>query len=225
MAEVHWKDPAMSRTLAIIQREHRALAAVLYTFDHVLADIRAGKVAADFAMFDAVLSYVQDFPDRFHHPKEDEVLFPLIMKRAPEVKAVIEELQAQHHEGLRLTSALKWKLDAWKADPDKGFAAFDDAAQKFIEWQRKHMAKEERTVLPAAREKLTAADWIGADAAFADNDDPIFGKNPKQTYDQLLSKIASLAPEPYGLAERKEPKKPEPVPPSRREQLVQLHWI
>jgi branched-chain amino acid transport system ATP-binding protein len=214
----------MSKTLAIVQREHRALAAVLYTFDHVLADIRGGKVTADFALFDAVLDYVQDFPDRFHHPKEDEVLFPLILKRAPEVKAVIEELQAQHHEGIRLTSDLKWKLDAWKADPAKGFAQFDATAQKFIEWQRKHMAKEERTVIPTAREKLTAADWIGADAAFADNDDPIFGANPKKVYDQLLSKIASLAPEPYGLAERKEPKMAE-ITPSRREQLVQLHWI
>lgn len=215
----------MSRTLAIVQREHRALAAVLYTFDHVLADIRAGKVAADFALFDAILSYVQDFPDRFHHPKEDEVLFPLILKRAPEAKPVIEELQAQHHEGVRLTSDLKWKLDAWKADQAKGFAAFDAAAQKFIEWQRKHMAKEERTVIPTAREKLAAADWVGADAAFADNDDPIFGANPKKAYDQLLSKIASLAPEPYGLAERKEPKKAEAMTPSWREQLVQLHWI
>lgn len=215
----------MSRTLAIIQREHRALAAVLYTFDHVLADIRAGKVAAEFALFDAILSYVQDFPDRFHHPKEDEVLFPLILKRAPELKATIDELQAQHHEGIRLTSELKWKLDAWKADPVAGFAVFDAAAQKFIDWQRKHLAKEERTVLPAAREKLTAADWIGADAAFADNDDPIFGANPKKVYDRLLSRIASLAPEPYGLAERKEPKKAEPVSPDRREELVQLHWI
>ncbi len=215
----------MSRSLAIVQREHRALAAVLYTFDHVLADIRAGKVAPDFAMFDAVLSYVQDFPDRFHHPKEDGILFPLILKRAPEMKPVIEELQAQHHEGVRLTSDLKWKLDAWKADPAKAFAAFDTAAQKFIEWQRKHMAKEERTVIPTAREKLDASDWAAADAAFADNDDPIFGTNPKKAYDQLLSRIASLAPEPYGLAERKGPKKAEPLSPSRREQLVQLHWI
>lgn len=217
----------MSRTLAIIQREHRALAAVLYTFDHVLAEIRAGKIAPDFALLDLVLSYVQDFPDRFHHPKEDEVLFPLILKRAPELKEEIAELQAQHHEGVRLTSDLKWKLDAWKADPDKGFAAFDAAAQKFIDGQRKHLTKEERTVLPAAREKLTAADWIAADAAFADNDDPIFGSSPKKLYDRLLSRIASLAPEPYGLAPRKEPSKreAEPIPPDRREELIQLHWI
>jgi branched-chain amino acid transport system ATP-binding protein len=215
----------MSRTLAIIQREHRALAAVLYTFDHVLADIRAGKIEPDFALFDAVLSYVQDFPDRYHHPKEDEVLFPLVLRRAPEMKDTIAELQAQHHEGVRLTSDLKWKLDAWRKEPAKGFAGFDEAAQKFIDWQRKHLAKEERTVMPAAREKLLAADWVGADAAFADNDDPIFGANPKRVYDQLLSKIASLAPEPYGLAQRKEPAHPEPITPSRREQLVQLHWI
>lgn len=215
----------MSRTLAIIQREHRAIAAVLYTFDHVLAEIRAGKIAPDFTLFGTILSYVQDFPDRFHHPKEDEVLFPLIAKRAPEVKETLAELQAQHHEGVRLTSELKWKLEAWQADPAKGFAAFDSAAQSFIEWQRKHIGLEERAILPAARAKLTAEDWVGADAAFADNDDPIFGRSPKKAYDQLLSKIASLAPEPYGLAARKAPEPPAPVTPSRREQLVQMHWI
>jgi hemerythrin-like domain-containing protein len=216
----------MSRALAIIQREHRALAAVLYTFDHVLAEIRAGRIEPDFALFEAILSYVQDFPDRFHHPKEDEVLFPLVLKRAPETKAAIDELQTQHHEGVRLTSDLKWKLRDWRASPPTRFAAFDEAALRFIEWQRKHIAREERTVLPAAREKLTPEDWAAADAAFADNDDPIFGRNPKKTYDELLTKIASLAPEPYGLAPRKEPKKPEAeLTPARREQLVQLHWI
>jgi branched-chain amino acid transport system ATP-binding protein len=215
----------MSRALTIIQREHRALAAVIYTFDHVLAEISAGRVAPDFALFETILAYIQDFPDRFHHPKEDEVLFPLLLKRAPETKATIDELQAQHHEGMRLTSDLKWKLAAWSKDPDKGLAAFETAARHFIEWQRKHIGLEERTIIPTAREKLLAEDWAKADAAFADNDDPIFGQNPKKVYDDLLSRIASLAPEPYGLAARKAPAAPEPIPPSRREQLVQLHWI
>jgi branched-chain amino acid transport system ATP-binding protein len=215
----------MSRALSIIQREHRALAAVLYTFDHVLAEIDAGRIAPDFALFETILAYVQDFPDRFHHPKEDEVLFPLLLKRAPETKAAIDELQAQHHEGIRQTNDLRWRLNAWKEKPENGFAGFAAAARQFIDRQRKHMGLEERTIIPAARDKLLAEDWAKADAAFADNDDPIFGRNPKQAYDELLSRIASLAPEPYGLAERKTPAPPAPIPPSRREQLVQLHWI
>jgi branched-chain amino acid transport system ATP-binding protein len=215
----------MSHALSIIQREHRALAAVLYTFDHVLAEIDAGRIEPDFGLFETIIAYVQDFPDRFHHPKEDEVLFPLLLKRAPETKAAIEQLQAQHHDGVRLTSDLRWKLDAWKRDPGTGYADFATAARQFIDWQRKHMGLEERTIIPAARAKLSAEDWATADAAFADNDDPIFGRNPKQVYDALLSRIASLAPEPYGLAERKAPTPPAPLTPSRREQLVQLHWI
>jgi len=217
----------MSRTLTIIQREHRALAAVLYTLDHVLGDIRAGKLEPEFALFESILAYVQDFPDRFHHPKEDDVLFPLVAERAPEARDAIALLQQQHHEGVRLTSDLKWKLDAWKTDPAKNFAAFDATATQFVEWQRKHMALEERTVMPAARAKLTEADWAKADAAFDDNDDPIFGQKPKAAFDRLLSTIASLAPEPYGLGQRKEPRPPQDPEKQKtwREGLVQLHWI
>jgi len=217
----------MSRTLTIIQREHRALAAVLYTFDHVLADIRSGKIEPDFTLFDTILAYVQDFPDRFHHPKEDEVLFPLVAARAPEIRDTIAQLQMEHHEGVRLTSDLKWKLAAWKAAPAQNFGDFDHAARQFIEWQRKHMGLEERTVLKTAQAKLTEADWAKADAAFADNEDPIFGANPKRAFDQLLSTIASLAPDPYGLGPRKE--RVIPAEPAKqkawRDRLVQLPWI
>jgi len=218
----------MTAALSVLQREHRALAAVLYCFEQVLGEIRLKRLEPDFALFESILEYIQDFPDRFHHPKEDEILFPLLLERAPTVRKSLEELQEQHHEGVRLTSELKWKLAAWKEGGDAAFPTFDQAARIFIDYQRRHIGLEEREIIPAAQRTFSEADWIKVNDAFASNDDPLFGRRPKAAFDALFSRIASLAPEPHGLAARKEPA-PKLATAERsadsRRKLVDLHWI
>jgi branched-chain amino acid transport system ATP-binding protein len=44
----------------------------------------------------------------------------------------------------------------------------------------------------------TRQDWQRIDAAFAGNDDPMFGKARREEYRQLLAAIAELAPPPLG---------------------------
>jgi branched-chain amino acid transport system ATP-binding protein len=218
----------MTSALTIVQREHRALAAVVYCFEQVLAEIRQGRLLPDFALFEAIIQYVQDFPDRFHHPKEDEILFPALRESAPSVRDTLDELQRQHHQGVRLTSELKWKLAQWKEKGAGAFKEFDEEAKRFIDFQRQHIGLEEREIIPAAREALSEAEWAGINEAFAANEDPLFGKKPKAAFDALFSRIASLAPAPHGLAPRKEPARivaPIESDEEKRERLLSAHWI
>lgn len=213
----------MKDAIDLIQRDHRALAAVLHCFEQVLAEVKSGALLPDFALFQAIVDYVEDFPDRYHHPKEDEALFPLVRRRAPETAAALDELQRQHKDGLRKTADLRWRLDEWRKAPKDGFAAFHEAARAFIEFQRKHLAKEERDIIPVARAKFTAADWATLEAALADHADPMFGDRPKAAFDALFTRIANLAPAPHGLAERRAP-----APPKRASVLDQIgmpHWV
>lgn len=221
----------MSDALQVIHREHRALAAVVHCLEHVLKDIDEGRIEPDFAMFDAVLAYIEDFPDRFHHPKEDDHLFAALRKRDPSVRVTLDELQEQHRRGERLIADLRWKLEDWKKDPEGGYQAFRDEAMAYVDFQRRHMALEESKVLPAARKHLVENDWRSINAAFDDNDDPIFGERPREAYDKLFARIVQLAPAPYGLAEPHKPhklEKPEEdtfFPRYVRKEVLNLPWI
>jgi branched-chain amino acid transport system ATP-binding protein len=60
------------------------------------------------------------------------------------------------------------------------------------------MRKEERDLLPLAERHLKPEDWEAIDNAFAGNTDPL--QNVKERdFDNLLSRIANLAPAPVGL--------------------------
>ncbi len=218
----------MSDALQIIHREHRALAAVVHCLEHVLRDIDDKRIEPDFGMFEAVLDYVEDFPDRFHHPKEDDFLFTALRNRDPSSRVTLDELQEQHRRGERLIADLRWKLDDWKKDPDGGYKAFREAALDYVDFQRRHMALEESKILPSARKHLTENDWRAINAAFNDNDDPIFGDRPREAYDKLFARIVELAPAPYGLAEPPKLKKPPEqtfFPRYVRQEVLNLPWI
>jgi hypothetical protein len=61
------------------------------------------------------------------------------------------------------------------------------------------MALEDSTVLPIARDRLTAEDWVELDAAFGANRDPLAGHEPDDVYAPLFKKILMTAPAPIGL--------------------------
>lgn len=190
----------------IIRDEHRAIAAAVHCFEHLLNEVRADELDPPFEALELILRYLAEFPDRFHHPKEDDFLFPALGDRDPASGEVIRELQQQHEEGVRKTAALQKALAAWKADGQERFDAFDAAAQDYIAFQWEHIRVEESQILPAAREKLTEEDWEKIDEAFGENEDPIFGANPKAEFDGLFRMIVTSAPAPWGLGQRREPK-------------------
>jgi branched-chain amino acid transport system ATP-binding protein len=215
----------MPKAIDLIRREHRDIALVVQCLATVLREVREGKLVADPALFEAIVDYMQNFPDRFHHPKEEDYLFKALRKRDPAAAPLLDQLGTQHHDGERSAADLRWKLEALKKDPDKGFAAFDQAASAYVEAQKRHMALEEREVLPLAEKVLTAADWQVIGDAFSDNDDPIFGHDPQAYYDRLFSRIVALTPEPYGLGARKEPRPKTTEPQTPRRAALDLHWI
>ena len=79
------------KTIEIIQSEHQNLRAVLYSLEQLLALIDQGK-QPHFSAFHGLLTYIDRFLDRYHHPKENEYLFPALLKRDASSADLIKEL-------------------------------------------------------------------------------------------------------------------------------------
>lgn len=195
------------RAYDIIRNEHRAIAAVVHCFEQILKEVRDEALDPPFGLFELVIRYLSEFPDRFHHPKEDGFLFPAVAHHSTAAADVIRELQEQHEDCARKTAALAAQLAAWKDGRDGGWEAFDQAAKSYIAFQWEHIRLEETEILPVAREVLSEAEWQTIDAAFGENDDPIFGANPQEAFNGLFRKIVATAPAPWGLGTRHEPKR------------------
>ncbi len=191
----------MSNALKIIHDEHRSISAVLYAMKQLAVEAEKPDVEPDFKVFRAMIYYIDQFPERLHHPKEDRYLFALLAARAPQTKGLIEELRAEHVQGAQLIRDLEQALIGLEVGWAGGARAFRAAVDAYAEFHWKHMRKEEDRLLPLAERFLSAEDWREIDEAFAGDDDPIADLRDKD-FAKLFTRIVNLAPEPVGLGER-----------------------
>ncbi len=185
--------------LDVIHDEHQALAAMLRSMRLLVEQAHREGHAPDFSVLRAMLFYVDEFPERLHHPKESELLFPRLRERCPELRATLDRLDADHDRGQAAIRELALALLAFEVMGGQRRQDFVDALARYVDAYLAHMGAEEAEVLPAARAHLTEADWAALDAAFAANRDPLTGHEAEQVFQPLFQKILMTAPAPIGL--------------------------
>lgn len=188
----------MNDPLRTLRSEHGAIASVLHGLQHLAHALRKGGVKPDLAVFKAMISYIDQYPERLHHPKEDKWLFARLVQRAPETGTLVASLMAEHVTGARMVRDLEAALQRYEATMPEGGAQFADAVDHYANFQWSHMRREEQFILPLARQHLTTADLEEIEHAFAGEDDPLAGLRERD-FDALFARIVSLAPAPIGL--------------------------
>ncbi|HZN47435.1 MAG TPA: hemerythrin domain-containing protein [Ramlibacter sp.] len=186
--------------LQVIRDEHAAVSAVLRSMLQMMERDPDEQPERFFDVLRAMLFYIDEFPERRHHPKESDLLFPKIARVAPELMEVISHLEADHLSGESRVRELQHLLLAWELLGDGRRAAFQEAASRYVEFYLGHMRTEETELLPVAQKLLNERDWAELNAAFATHaDDPLVSGDHDPVYDRLFTRIVMRAPAPIGV--------------------------
>jgi branched-chain amino acid transport system ATP-binding protein len=188
------------QAIDIIQAEHRGMWRVATALDSLREGMAGGhEVPASAATVVSLLDYIDSFVDRVHHPKEDEYLFRALRRRDAAGAAELDRLEREHRDGPGYRDHVRQLAREVAQGRSANEQAFFDALASFANHLREHIRLEETAALPAARRSLTAEDWASIDAAFLNNDDPLFGAQARAEFEALKARIVALAPEPVGL--------------------------
>jgi len=191
----------MQNAIRIINDEHRSISAVLSGLKSLAQMAQDSRLRPEFEVFRAMIYYIDAFPERMHHPKEDEHLFARLLQREPDARALVEGLKAEHALGGQLVRDLEQALLEFEETWPQGAEKFAAAVENYSQFHWLHMGKEENELMPLARKALTAEDWAAIETAFAGNQDPIADLREKD-FDKLYQRIVNLAPAPIGLGDR-----------------------
>jgi len=165
--------------IRIIREEHAALAAMLRSILLLIEQHRRQNTLPDFASLRAMLFYVDEFPEQRHHRKESELLFPKLRARTPLARELLDRLDDDHSRGEHMIRALEHALLGFEMLGEPRRLAFEQTAQRYVDFYLAHMALEEREILPLAERVLTEQDWADLDEAFIANRDPLTGHDPE----------------------------------------------
>ena len=186
--------------IQVIYEEHSSITAILKSLRMMIRRGPQDEPEIFFDVLRAMLFYIDEVPEKQHHPKETAFLFPPVAQRSPQCAELIEQLEKEHDKGESSVRELQHLLLGWEMLGDSRRQAFEEATLKFVDFYSEHLRLEESIIIPEAFKVLTEEDWVKLDAAFEKNIDPLSGKQARDPiYDRLFTKIAMRAPAPIGL--------------------------
>jgi hemerythrin-like domain-containing protein len=189
----------MEKTVFAVQDEHRSISAVLSGLRELARAAQDPAVRPDFRVLHAMIHYIDAYPEKLHHPKEEEFLFKRLEARAPYASLLLDDLRKQHVRGAELIRELQRSVIGFEVEWPKGASPFVAAVNDYADFHWAHMRKEEQELLPLCERYFTGEDWRAAAAAFGTNPDALGGVRDDKQFQALFSRIVNLAPAPIGL--------------------------
>ncbi|HEV8259229.1 MAG TPA: hemerythrin domain-containing protein [Burkholderiales bacterium] len=137
-----------------------------------------------------IVSYLQEYSDKVHHPREDAA-YARLAKRRPDIELTLARFGQEHrviaHAGKNLLNLLNQILGGALMQR----AEVEVAAATYLVYYRNHIAKEEEDFVSRAAQALTAEDWEAVrNAVPGKSRDPLFGDRPEERYRELRRQIA-----------------------------------
>jgi hemerythrin-like domain-containing protein len=168
----------------VLSAEHRTILAVL---DRVASEVRRleDDAAPDKAFWSPVLDFLENYADRCHHGKEEQVLFAE-MERAglPREGGPTACMRFEHAEGRDRRREMADALAAGNA------GALAIAASGYLDLLFEHIHKEEQVLFPLAKSMLDGPGVERVRRGFASLEEHDMGKGTHARYESLAATLA-----------------------------------
>jgi len=143
--------------LQTLMDEHRVIERVLDALEQYLERSPRATVTDCQVELLRFVDFIQNFADKCHHGKEEDILFAEMVKAGfPREAGPLEVMLHEHDQGRAFVRELKRlgaKKDPW-TNPDR--EELSTAASGYIDLLRQHISKEDGVLYPMAESKLSA---------------------------------------------------------------------
>ncbi len=179
----------MTSPVDVWEAEHRDFERLLALVEDQLAVFREGG-PPNYALMRDAIQYLHNFPDRYHHARED-VAFRRLAERDPGMRPLLLCLEQEHRVIGSAGEALLKLLNEIANEAWIARAEVESAAATYLAYYSKHIEDEDRNVLPLARKLLTQEDWQAVSAARPAGPDPLFGEGADPRFRELRRQISA----------------------------------
>jgi hypothetical protein len=94
-----------------------------------------------------------------HHDGEEALIFPLLIERLPDQRALVEQIAGQHADVLGRLQAVNESINSWQANGDSQATELIGSLQALHDALIPHLDREEAEIVPLAAECLSVEEW------------------------------------------------------------------
>ena len=170
--------------IATLDSEHRYIHALLEILEQQLERLQPGKIA-DYQLMLDVVEYLTQYPDQYHHPRED-LLFGALSSQDKGFTKYEKRLEREHKTIRSYNEQLFSELRGIAAGRRVQQHQLRQSLQRYVSGYRQHLDFESEKIFPRAKGKLSKRDLQKLSAKTRHIDDPVFGKGVQKRYRRLV---------------------------------------
>ena len=141
----------------MLRDEHRTIERMLTVLQRAAAKLEQGE-RIDPAIFEKAVDFIRNYADRFHHAKEEDVLFRTMEAHGfPRNGGPIGVMLMEHDEGRAHVRGMDEALKAGPEDGEDARASLIHHARGFAELLSAHIYKEDNILYPMGEQLLPQA--------------------------------------------------------------------
>lgn len=138
----------------VMVKEHHLILRMIALLENNVALMEQGRFRNWQFFLDAV-DFIRNYADRFHHAKEEDVLFvELINNGMPEKQSPIEAMHIEHDQGRAFVRNMAAAAEKALAAEAGQIAIIAENANGYIDLLREHIDKEDTVLYPLAERIL-----------------------------------------------------------------------
>lgn len=138
----------MKKPTKILSDEHKNILKFIDILDEKCDNAEEGKVDGEF--FKKAIEFIRNYADKFHHAKEENILFKELCKDEVEMHCnPIDQMLYEHEQGRGFVKGMEEALK--KNDKEK----IIENTRGYIQLLRDHIFKEDNILYPMADQALS----------------------------------------------------------------------
>lgn len=165
--------------------EHDHMRKTLNLLEMQFLDLCRGKTP-DLSTMRSIIVYIQEYPEKAHHPLED-MIYSVLIQRQTKVE-LLHNLVADHNKLEEVARKLKDSLDLFISG-NFSTEQLKKQLSIFLAKQRQHIYIEEMEIFPLTKRVLKPSDWEKIQSSISDTDTHVFGERTNDDYAFLAKEI------------------------------------
>jgi len=165
----------MSEMIQQLHTDHVNMARLLDIVEEQFELFQTGEIP-DYVLMLDVMQYMTNYPDLFHHPRED-LVFQRLAERDKSKRGIVQDVIREHdilaHQGEAFFNLLETVINEYPVERGE----LESKARQYVSTLRLHMNLEEGEVFPIAKKTLQEEDWQAISTTMGNREEPLFGQN------------------------------------------------
>ena len=153
--------------IVLLAEEHALILRAVELLERGLARLEAGTSRGG-PFFAALVGFFQAFADRYHHGKEEDILFPFMVAELnyPQKSGPVAVLSSDHTAGRAASAPWPTRSLGWRWSLRQRLELLEDGLV-YAALLRAHIDREDHKVFPTVEDFLGPDERAGLGAAFA----------------------------------------------------------